>query len=88
MSTTSTLYAYRETGSGPATLFSGVWNETELAPASSTPLPVHKQPPYQHFDYPPCREVKRAVDDMFSIPVHPALLEDDRARVAQAIATL
>ncbi|MDQ6883924.1 MAG: DegT/DnrJ/EryC1/StrS family aminotransferase [Candidatus Dormibacteraeota bacterium] len=52
------------------------------------PVPVHKQPPYRHFDNPPCPEAERAADDMFSIPVHPALSEDDRARVAQAVAAL
>jgi perosamine synthetase len=52
------------------------------------PVPVHKQPPYQHFDNPPCPEAERAADDMFSIPVHPALSEDDWARVALAITAL
>ena len=52
------------------------------------PVPVHKQPPYQQFDNPPCPEAERAAADMFSIPIHPALSEEDRARVAQAVAAL
>jgi len=52
------------------------------------PLPVHKQPPYLHLDNPPCPEAERAADDMFSVPVHPGLSDEDRGRVAQAIAAL
>ena len=52
------------------------------------PLPVHKQPPYLHLESPPCPEAERAADDMFSVPVHPALSDADRERVARAIAGL
>jgi dTDP-4-amino-4,6-dideoxygalactose transaminase len=52
------------------------------------PLPVHRQPPYLHLENPPCPEAERAADDMFSVPVYPALSDDDRERVARAIATL
>jgi dTDP-4-amino-4,6-dideoxygalactose transaminase len=52
------------------------------------PVPVHKQPPYQRFQNPPCPNAERAAADMFSIPVYPALSQDDRARVAQAIAAI
>jgi len=52
------------------------------------PVPVHKQPPYQRFENPPCPNAERAAADMFSIPVHPALSENDRASVAQATATI
>jgi dTDP-4-amino-4,6-dideoxygalactose transaminase len=52
------------------------------------PLPVHKQPPYLHLENPPCPEAERAADDMFSVPVYPALSDRDRERVARAIAAL
>jgi dTDP-4-amino-4,6-dideoxygalactose transaminase len=52
------------------------------------PVPVHKQPPYQRSDAPPCPEAERAAADMFSIPVHPGLSVVDRARVAEAVIAL
>lgn len=52
------------------------------------PVPVHRQPPYLHLENPPCPEAERAADDMFSVPVHPALSEDDRERVAYALAAI
>jgi dTDP-4-amino-4,6-dideoxygalactose transaminase len=52
------------------------------------PVPVHKQPPYRRFQNQPCPVAERAAADMFSIPVHPALSDEDRARVARAVATI
>jgi dTDP-4-amino-4,6-dideoxygalactose transaminase len=52
------------------------------------PVPVHKQPPYQRSDTPPCPEAERAAADMFSIPVYPGLSVVDRARVAEAVVAL
>lgn len=52
------------------------------------PVPVHRQPPYLYLENPPCPEAERAADDMFSVPVYPALSDEDRERVATAIAAL
>jgi dTDP-4-amino-4,6-dideoxygalactose transaminase len=46
------------------------------------PLPLHLQPPYLKLANPPCPAAERAAADMFSIPVHPAVGEVDRSRVA------
>lgn len=46
------------------------------------PRPLHLQPPYAGLDNPPCPEAERASAEMFSIPVHPAVSDEDRAQVA------
>jgi dTDP-4-amino-4,6-dideoxygalactose transaminase len=46
------------------------------------PRPLHLQPPYLELANPPCPNAERAAADMFSIPVHPAVSEDDLSRVA------
>jgi dTDP-4-amino-4,6-dideoxygalactose transaminase len=52
------------------------------------PVPVHKQPPYQRADAPPCPQAEMAAAEIFSIPVHPGLSEADRARVVEAVVAL
>jgi dTDP-4-amino-4,6-dideoxygalactose transaminase len=46
------------------------------------PRPLHLQPPYLELANRPCPNAERAAADMFSIPVHPAVSEDDLSRVA------
>jgi perosamine synthetase len=52
------------------------------------PVPVHKQPAYQSQANPPCPRAEAAADEIFSIPVHPAVSDDDRAVIAQAVNNL
>ena len=50
------------------------------------PLPIHLQPPYREEDGAvSCPEAERAALDMFSIPVHPAVGDGDRAAVAEQL---
>ena len=50
------------------------------------PLPIHHQPPYREADGAvSCPEAERAALDMFSIPVHPAVGDGDRAAVAEQL---
>ena len=49
------------------------------------PVPVHQQPPYKQQQNPPCPEAELAADEIFSIPVHPAVSDRDRERIVQAV---
>ncbi len=49
------------------------------------PLPVHLQPPYLSPRNAPCPVAETAARDMVSVPVHPALSENDRLEVAAAL---
>jgi dTDP-4-amino-4,6-dideoxygalactose transaminase len=49
------------------------------------PLPVHLQPPYLSPRNLPCPVAEMAARDMVSVPVHPAVSEDDRVEVAAAL---
>lgn len=49
------------------------------------PVPVHKQPAYQGHQDRPCPRAEAAALEMFSIPVHPAVTDDDRAVIAHAV---
>jgi perosamine synthetase len=46
------------------------------------PLPVHLQPPYLGLHNNPCPEAERAAAEIFSVPVHPALSDNDCRFVA------
>jgi perosamine synthetase len=59
-----------------------------VASAVYYPLPVHLQPPYRMLDHASCPEAERAATDMFSIPVYPALADQERERVADALNSL
>ncbi len=52
------------------------------------PLPVHRQPAYQSYAGAPCEKAEQAASDMFSIPVHPLLSDQDRERIATVLTTL
>jgi perosamine synthetase len=52
------------------------------------PVPVHKQPAYHRHDNPPCPRAELAASEIFSIPVHPLVSDDDRAAVASAVNAL
>jgi perosamine synthetase len=53
------------------------------------PVPVHRQPAYvAECDGVRCLEAERAADDMFSIPVHHALTDDEVEAVAQVMRTI
>lgn len=49
------------------------------------PVPVHKQPAYQRHENPPCPRAELAAAEIFSIPVHPAVSDGDRAVIAAAV---
>lgn len=49
------------------------------------PLPVHLQPAYRSLTNPPCPRAEAAADTIFSIPVHPAVSDEDRAAIAEAV---
>jgi perosamine synthetase len=49
------------------------------------PVPVHLQPPYRALDNAPCPIAEGASRDMFSVPIHPAVTEDQRVAVASAL---
>jgi perosamine synthetase len=49
------------------------------------PVPVHKQPAYQRYENPPCPRAEAAAAEIFSIPVHPAVSDEDRAAIARAV---
>jgi len=49
------------------------------------PVPVHLQPPYRALGNPSCPTAESASRDMFSVPVHPAVTEDQRVAVASAL---
>jgi dTDP-4-amino-4,6-dideoxygalactose transaminase len=49
------------------------------------PVPVHQQPAYSRHVNPPCPNAESAAREIFSIPVHPAVSDEDRAAVAAAI---
>jgi dTDP-4-amino-4,6-dideoxygalactose transaminase len=48
------------------------------------PVPVHQQPAYSRHVNPPCPNAEAAAREIFSIPVHPAVSDEDRATVALA----
>lgn len=52
------------------------------------PVPVHLQPAYSGHANPPCPNAESAARDMLSIPVHPAVSDEDRALIAAAINAL
>jgi dTDP-4-amino-4,6-dideoxygalactose transaminase len=62
--------------------------EAGVATGVYYPVPVHKQPPYQRSDAPPCHQAEMAAAEIFSIPVHPGLSGADRARVVEAVVAL
>jgi dTDP-4-amino-4,6-dideoxygalactose transaminase len=49
------------------------------------PLPLHLQPPYMALGNPPCPEAERAATEIFSVPVHPGLSDDDCTAVASQL---
>ena len=49
------------------------------------PVPVHKQPAYRDHTNPPCPNAEAAAEEIFSIPVHPAVSDDDREVIASAL---
>ena len=49
------------------------------------PVPVHRQPAYEGHSNPPCPKAEAAAEDIFSIPVHPLVSEEDRELVARAV---
>ncbi len=49
------------------------------------PVPVHHQPPYRVHQNRACPEAERAASEIFSIPVHPAVSDRDRERIAQTL---
>jgi dTDP-4-amino-4,6-dideoxygalactose transaminase len=49
------------------------------------PVPVHLQPAYSNHGNPPCPRAEAASAEMISIPVHPAVSDDDRATIAAAL---
>ncbi len=53
------------------------------------PLPVHQQPLYRQMGYDDTLpEAERACREVLSLPVHPALTEDDLKTVVEAVASL
>lgn len=46
------------------------------------PLPLHQQPPYRALRNAPCPEAEQAAVEIFSVPVHPGLSDDDCTAVA------
>ena len=52
------------------------------------PVPVHKQPAYSRHENPPCPRAELAAGEIFSIPVHPGVSDDDRATIAGAVNAL
>jgi perosamine synthetase len=49
------------------------------------PVPVHMQPAYKRHQNPPCPRAEAAAAEIFSIPVHPAVSDNDRMAVARAV---
>jgi len=49
------------------------------------PVPVHRQPPYRESHAGSYPESERASADMFSIPVHPGVSDQDRARIVAVL---
>ena len=49
------------------------------------PVPVHLQPAYSNHGNPPCPRAEAASAEMISIPVHPAVSDEDRATIAAAL---
>jgi dTDP-4-amino-4,6-dideoxygalactose transaminase len=52
------------------------------------PVPVHRQPAYWRDVYSPCPTAEAAAAEIFSIPVHPAVADSDRAAIAEAVNAL
>ena len=61
-------------------------DEAAIATGVYYPVPVHRQPPYQHLSAEPCPAAEAATRDMFSIPVHPLVSDQDRERIVCALA--
>ena len=51
------------------------------------PLPIHRTPAYLRLGYGEvsCREADRASEEVLSIPVHPALGEEELNRIVRAV---
>lgn len=49
------------------------------------PVPVHRQPAYSDYADVKLPRAEVAANDMLSLPVHPAVAEDDRRRVVEAL---
>jgi perosamine synthetase len=49
------------------------------------PVPVHRQPAYRSHAATRCPNAERACDDMYSIPIHHSLSDDEVAAVARAV---
>ena len=60
-------------------------NERGIATAVYYPIPVHQQPAYQEFAGVRCPVAEQAASDMFSIPVHSGLSDEERERVIEAV---
>jgi len=52
------------------------------------PVPLHLQPAYRGLKSAPCPEAERAAKEIFSIPVHPAVCDEDRQRIAETLNAL
>jgi dTDP-4-amino-4,6-dideoxygalactose transaminase len=70
------------------------WSRTEvrvqlhrmgIATGVYYPLPVHLQPPYLSLRSAPCPVAETAAADMVSVPVHPALSDEECLAVASAL---
>ena len=52
------------------------------------PVPVHRQPAYRSHEHETYPRVEQAASDMFSIPVHPLVSDQDRERIADVLTAL
>ena len=52
------------------------------------PVPVHRQPAYRAHAATRCPNAERACDDMYSIPIHHSLADDEVEEVAHAVALI
>lgn len=80
-------YTLRVKGGGEITR-DGVRAALEEAGVSTGvyyPVPVHRQPAYAGHDGAPCPRAEAAAEDMVSIPVHPAVSDEEREIVARAV---
>jgi dTDP-4-amino-4,6-dideoxygalactose transaminase len=59
--------------------------EAGIATGVYYPVLVHQQPAYQRHENPPCPQAEAAVAEIFSIPVHPAVSDEERDTIAQAV---
>jgi len=61
-------------------------DQAAIATGVYYPVPVHQQPPYRDLRSEPCPNAEDAARDMFSIPVHPLVSDDDRDRIVAVLA--